>query len=71
MLALITAILGAPAAIEALLARVQALEDSLAAMQKAALTNSVIDVQKQTETAQSDADFQKASAANAANLGSL
>lgn len=71
MLALITAILGAPAAINALLARVQALEDAFSAFQKAKTIEAIVQTQKETEAAQSDADFQKASAANAAHLRQL
>ena len=71
ILTIIQAIVGLPAALSAIWDKINALEASFAAYQKAQLINSVVDVQKQTEAAQSDADYQKASAANSANLGGV
>lgn len=68
---LITAILNLPSTIEALWNKIAELQASLEKYQKAQLVTAVVENQKQTEAAQSDEDFQKASAANAANLGKL
>lgn len=60
-----------PSALNALWDKINALEASFAAYQKSQLTKAIIETQKETEAAKTDAEYDKASADNAADLRRL
>ncbi len=67
----LSAIFGAPAAIEKLMLRVDALEKAYSDLQKQKTITDIINTQKEIDAAQTDEEFRKASEQNAKNMRNL
>lgn len=69
IVALLTAIVNLPATLKSLWDAIQGIIDRLNVVEKEKLIQAVQQTEKDTAAAQSDADYAKASADNAKNLG--